>query len=211
MTIQKAKEQVLKIAKRCYDEKLMAGTSGNLSVLADGGFIVITPGSVDYSSMEVDDLVVLELSGKVIDGPCNPSSEWRMHAEIYKALSHIKAVVHTHSPYATSFAVLGKAVPVILNEMIPFIGGDLPVSKFACPGAAGVGINAVESLKDRYACLMQNHGVLGVGKDLHQAYINATYAEDAAKIYHMAKSVGEPVILTGEQQAEIRAIIENEG
>jgi len=207
MTAQKAKEQVLQVTKRCYDEKLMAGTSGNVSVLADGGLLVITPGSVDYSGMTADDIIVLDLHGKVIDGIHGPSSEWRMHAEIYKSFPHVKAVVHTHSPYATSFSVLGEAVPVILNEMIPFIGGDLPVSAFACPGTAEVGMNAVESLKGRCACLMQNHGVLAVGKDLQKAYFNAIYAEDAAKIYHMAKSIGTPMVLTDEQQEQIRAVI----
>lgn len=204
MNIFERKEQVLLLAKRCYDEKLMAGTSGNLSVLSDDGKIVITPGSVDYSGMTPDDIMVIDFNGTILEGPHKPSSEWRMHAEIYIHLPHVRAVVHTHSPYATSFAVTGEPVPVILIEMVPFIGGDMPVSEYACTGTKEVGENAVRSLRDRHACLMRNHGVLAVGDDLQQAYIRAVYAEDAAKIYHLAKAAGKPIILTEEQQARVR-------
>lgn len=204
MKIIELKTKVLQLAKRCYDEKLMAGTSGNLSALSDDGKIVITPGSVDYYGMTEDDIMVIDLNGAIIEGPHKPSSEWRMHAEIYSHLPHVKAVVHTHSPYATSFAVTGEPVPVILIEMVPFIGGDMPVSEYACTGTKEVGENAVKSLRNRNACLMQNHGVLAVGADLQQAYIRATYAEDAAKIYHMAKTAGKPIILSEEEQARVR-------
>lgn len=190
------KRDVLRIAKKAYDEKLMAGTSGNMSVLSrDRQWMVITPSSYDYSIMEEQDIVVTDLDGNVVQGCHKPSSEWKMHAEIYKHLPHAGAVVHTHSPYATSFAVTHQEIPVILIEMIPFLKGKLEVSPYAEQGSAQVGLNAVPILKRKNACLMANHGVVTVGETLDQAYINSVYAEDTAKIYHMAKLNGQPVVI----------------
>ena len=191
-----AKRQVLETARKAYKEGLMAGTSGNMSVyVRDSGLMAITPSSYDYSIMEEKDIVVTDLDGNVAEGWLKPSSEWRLHAEIYKNLPHVGAVVHTHSPYATSFAVLRKEIPVILIEMEPFIKGSKEVSAYAVQGSAQVGINAVRILKRKNACLMANHGVVAVGTDMAQAYINSVYTEDAAKIYHMALCVGEPVVI----------------
>lgn len=192
------KQAVLLTAKKAYDEKLMAGTSGNLSIFCrEEGVMVITPSSYDYRIMEEKDIVVVDLEGRVVEGCHRPSSEWRMHGEIYKHLPHVGAVVHTHSPYATSFAVNHQTIPVILIEMIPFLKGSLEVSPYAEQGSAQVGLNAVPILKRKNACLMANHGVVAVGQTLDQAYINSVYAEDTAKIYHMALSCGQPVVIPG--------------
>ena len=138
-------------------------------------------------------------SGNIVEGIHRPSSEWKMHAEIYKAIPEVKAVVHTHSPYATSFAVTHQEIPVILIEMIPFIKGSIEVSPYAEQGSAQVGINAVPILKRKNACLMANHGAVAVGTDIDKAYINSVYVEDTAKIYHMALSVGTPKIIEGQE------------
>ncbi len=192
------KQAVLLTAKKAYDEKLMAGTSGNLSIFCrEEGVMVITPSSYDYRIMEEKDIVVVDLEGRVVEGCHKPSSEWRMHGEIYKHLPHVGAVLHTHSPYATSFAVNHQTIPVILIEMIPFLKGSLEVSPYAEQGSAQVGLNAVPILKRKNACLMANHGVVAVGQTLDQAYINSVYAEDTAKIYHMALSCGQPVVIPG--------------
>lgn len=193
------KQAVLRIAKKAYDEKLMAGTSGNMSVYCPGErLMVITPSSYDYSIMEEQDIVVTDLDGTVVEGHLRPSSEWKMHAEIYKHLPHVGAVVHTHSPYATSFAVTHQEIPVILIEMIPFLKGKLEISPYAEQGSAQVGLNAVPILERKNACLMANHGVVAVGKTLDEAYMNSVYTEDTAKIYHMALAGGQkPVVIPG--------------
>lgn len=199
--ITQLKRGVLRIAKRAYDEKLMAGTSGNMSVFCrEEGLMAITPSSYDYSIMEEQDIVVTDLDGNVVEGCYNPSSEWKMHAEIYKHLPHVGAVVHTHSPYATSFAVNHQEIPVILIEMIPFLKGKLEVSPYAEQGSAQVGLNAVPILERKNACLMANHGVVAVGATLDEAYTNSVYAEDTAKIYHMALASGRPVVIPGYEE-----------
>lgn len=188
------KRDVLRIAKKAFDEGMMAGTSGNMSVFCrEQKKLAITPSSYDYRIMKENDIVVIDLDGTVVEGWLKPSSEWKMHAEIYRQLDHVQAVVHTHSPYATSFAVLRKEIPVILIEMLPFIKGSLEVSAYAAQGSVQVGTNAVPILQRKNACLMANHGVVAVGADLDQAYTASVYTEDTAKIYHMALTAGTPV------------------
>lgn len=190
------KQKVLATAKKAYEEKLMAGTSGNMSIYcSETGQMAITPSSYDYSIMEEKDIVVIDLDGNILEGCHKPSSEWKMHAEIYKHLPHVKAVVHTHSPYATSFAVNHQEIPVVLIEMVPFLKGKLEVSPYATQGSAQVGLNAVPILERKNACLLANHGVVAVGEIIESAYINAVYVEDTAKIYHMALTAGVPVTI----------------
>lgn len=192
----KIREELLEMSKRCYREALFAGTSGNLSYFdREAGEMYITPGSVPYETMTADELVRMTLDGEVLEGERKPSSEWRMHAEIYRQKPEVSAVIHTHSPYATSFAVNNRKLPVILIEMEPFLGGDIEVADFAIPGTVEVGTEAVKKLQDRYACLMANHGVLAVGASLEQAHTRAVYTEDAAKIYSLALNNGDVKVI----------------
>ena len=191
-TWKETKKILLKMAHRSYEEALFAGTSGNLSVYdREKETMIITPSSIPYETMEEEDLVLMRLTGEIIEGKHKPCSEWRMHAAVYKERKDVGAVVHTHSPYATSFAVNRESIPVILIEMIPFLGGDVMVADFALPGTEDVGLEALKVLKGRNACLMSNHGVLAVGETLEQAHIRAIYVEDAAKIYSLARSNGD--------------------
>lgn len=196
LSIKQLKKQVLETAIMAYNEKMIAGTSGNVSAFyKKDKLMVITPSSYAYSLMEEKDIIVIDLEGNIIEGEHNPSSEWKMHAEIYKHLPEVTAIVHTHSPAATSFSVVRKEIPVILVEMIPFLKGSIEVSDFAAQGSAEVGFNAVPILKNKNACLMANHGVVAVGDTLANAYLHSVYVEDAAKIYQMALTIGEPVVL----------------
>ena len=188
--------QMVEICQKAFDQRLFAGTSGNLSVyLREEDLMLITPTCVRYETMTAEDIVCIKLDGTLVEGKYAPSSEWRMHAAVYEKMDGVNAVFHTHSPYATSFAVVKKPIPYILIEMAPFLGGDVPCASFARPGTRELGLSAIEVLHNRNGCLLANHGVLTVGEDLPQAFIRAEYVEDAAKIYHYALQVGEPVIL----------------
>ncbi len=203
MTNNELKKAVLDMTLRCYNEKMFAGTSGNLSVYdAETGYMYITPSSYPYEKMTADDIMVIKLDGEIVEGAHKPSSEWRMHAAVYRDMPEVKALIHTHSPYATSFAVNRKHIPVILIEMVPFLGGDVPVADFAIPGTDEVGTNCVKALAERNACLMANHGVLAIGNDLEQAHIRAVYVEDAAKILAIAKANGDPIVEMDEKDID---------
>lgn len=206
MTIREMKEAVCAWSRQSYGEKLFAGTSGNLSVYdPEQGVMVITPTSVAYECIVPEDMVVMKLNGEVVEGHYHPSSEWRMHAAVYKAKPEVGAIIHTHSPYATAFAVNHMKIPTILIEMVPFLGGDVPLAEFAMPGTAEVGYEAVKVLKERTGCLLANHGVLTVGRDLEQAHIRAVYVEDAARICSIAMSNGKIYTMNDEQIAAMKS------
>ena len=189
--------QLVQTAQRAYREKMFAATSGNLSVFdRESGKIYITPGSFPYEKMTPEDIMAIDLDGNILEGKHSPSSEWRMHAAIYRADKCVNAIVHTHSPYATAFAVVHRPIPPVLIETQIFLNGGVECAEYATPGTFAVGENAVPCLKDgRGGCLLNNHGALAVGKDLNEARTRAQYIEDSARIYHYALQIGEPVVL----------------
>lgn len=199
------KKEVQRIAVKSYNEGLVAGTSGNVSLYnSEEQVMAITATNLDYGVMTPEDVVIMSLDGNQFEGELKPSSEWLMHAEVYKQKPEVKAVIHTHSPRATSFAVVHERIPLVLVEMLPFIGGDIPLAKFALPATVELGLSAVEALKERNACLLENHGVLAVGTTLEQAYLRAVYVEDAATIYHFARQVGHPKLVPHEAEETLK-------
>lgn len=195
-------EEIVATARRAYNEGLMAATSGNVSCLdPKSGYMAITPSGMDYAVMTPEDIVILDLDGNIIIGTHKPSSEWKMHAEIYRHLPQYRAIVHTHSPNATAFAVLRREIPCALVEMLLFLGGSIEVAAYAAQGSAEVGTHCLPILSRKPACLLANHGVVTAGETLAQAYTNSVYVEDAANIVRLAMSTGCP----------IPAIIDKEG
>lgn len=193
------KIEVLNAAKRMYREALVSGSSGNVSAYdPQKRLMCITASGIDYECMTEQDIIVMRTDGTVLSGSGDPSSEWRMHALIYEKRSDIRSVVHTHSPYATGFAVLHKPIPLILIEMVPFLGGSIPLAEFALPGTAELGEKALAVLVDRSGCLLSNHGALAIGSDVADTYMRAVYLEDAAKIYFNACCCGSPMIIPDE-------------
>lgn len=195
--IEKTKQEIVSIAQQAFNNKFLAGTTGNLSVyLRSEDLMLITPSSLRYETMTAQDIVAVKLDGTIISGIRKPSSELPMHAAVYELCPEVNAIVHTHSPYATSFAVVHQPIPFILVEMTSSLGGDVPCVPFAKPGSRELGVTAAEVLRTgRNGCLLSNHGVLTIGADLPQAYVRAEYVEEAAVICHHAMQIGTPVIL----------------
>ena len=189
------RQEIVDKSLEAFREGLFSGTSGNMSCRIAPDEMLITPTSVRYDVLRARDIVRMKLDGTVLEGKLQPSSEWRMHAAVYEAYSEVNAVFHTHSPYATAFAVVRRSIPTVLIESRIFLGGDVRCAEYAAPGTKEVGENAVPALKDRGGCTLANHGVLAVGKDLAQAYLRAEYIEDVAKIYTYSKAIGTPVTL----------------
>lgn len=187
------KQKILEATAMAYRQGLFAGTSGNLSTCDETReLLVITPSSYPYEKMTVGDIMVVRMGdGSVVEGKHKPSSEWKMHRAIYRARADVGGIVHTHSPYATGFAVAGKPIPLVLIELLYYIGGDIPLSEFGMPGTDELGELVAKSLLKRNACLMRNHGATAVGDSLDQALLRAIYVEDAAKIYSIALGLGE--------------------
>ena len=177
---------------------LVAWTSGNISARVPGReLIVIKPSGVGYDELTADSMVVVDLYGKVVEGELSPSSDTATHAYIYRALSAVGGVVHTHSPYATAWAVHGRAIPCVLTAMADEFGGDIPVGPFARIGGEEIGVGVVEALQGSRspAVLMRNHGVFSVGASARDAVKAAVMCEDVARTVMLAGALGEPARL----------------
>lgn len=194
MDCEKLRREVCDMALRACRTGLFEGTCGNLSALdRERGVVVITPSQVPYEEYAPEEMVLLDLEGRVIGGKHRPSSEWIMHTMVYREKPEVGAVLHTHSPYATAFAVCGESIPCVLIEMVPALGGDVPLAPFGMPGTEEVARSAIDALRERRGCILANHGVLAVGAELESAYRNAGYVENAARICSIALSTGMPI------------------
>lgn len=200
------RKKVIETARKMLKYGLTTGTWGNISIRHNEILVAITPSGVDYETMIPEDVVIVDLMGKVIDGNLKPSSEMPMHLAIYRERSDVQAVVHTHSPYASAFAVLGKEIPVVLAEMGSVVGGSVLVTPYCRPGSPEMGKDVVRCLRDRSGVLLGNHGVVAIGSNIDEALVAAMVIEDGARIYQMASVMGEPRLVPDD---EIRVLRES--
>lgn len=184
---------------------LVEFTAGNVSARdTESGLIAVTPGSVEYPGMTTEDTVLVDLEGNVVEGWRQPSSETFMHCEIYQRRGDVGGVVHTHSPWATTFAVLGREIPPV-SYVISSLGNCIRVAPYATYGTRELAESSAQALGEDNAILLQNHGVLAAGKDVRTALKNAIRVEAVAELYWKASMLGEPVLLTRQQLDAVRA------
>ncbi|HEY3849636.1 MAG TPA: class II aldolase/adducin family protein [Steroidobacteraceae bacterium] len=173
---------------------LTYGKSGNISVRRDDRSFFVSPTGMPYESLAPDDIPRVDSDGRWF-GRRRPSSEWRFHRDILKARSEIGAIVHTHSPRATALACTGRGIPAF-HYMVAVAGGaDIRCAPYHTFGSKELSAAAVEALKDRAACLLANHGVIALGRDLESALSLAGEVEDLAAKYCTALALGEIRIL----------------
>jgi len=178
---------------------LTPGRTGNLSV-RDGDAFAITPTGVPYDSFDAPDVPVVDVDGGVVDGAMEPSSEVPMHRHIYR-FDDPGAIVHTHSPYATTLATLREDLPPI-HYMIVAVGKRVPVAEYAPYGTEALARNAVDAMRDAdsTATLIENHGLVVTGPDLPTAIENTHHVESLCELYLRARSAGgDPHELTDDQ------------
>ena len=181
---------------------LNRGTAGNASVRC-GEHLLITPSALPASAMTEQDMVLLALDGKILNGG-KPSSEWRFHCDILKARPEIGAVLHMHSPFATTIACLRRDVPAV-HYMIAAAGGDsIRCTPYSVFGEQALSGHALEALRDRKACLLGNHGMIALGSDLDDALAVASEVEFLCEIYWRTLQAGEPHILSAQQMHEVQ-------
>lgn len=203
-----AAEAVLAAAKSMLRKGLVEGTAGNISARQEDGTIVITPSSVDYGDMTLDDLVVIDLDGatlKAAEGR-SASSEKLLHLACYKAFDDVGSVIHSHPVYATMFAVTHQDIPSCIDEFSIYVGGQVRCTRYAASGTADVGEEAVEALQDRGAALIANHGMVAVGPNPDKALHITALVERSAQIVHGARALGEVVPLPEKVDAGFASI-----
>lgn len=202
MTEAELRQHLLHTSCRMVELGLNRGTAGNASVRC-GEHILITPSALPVPEMNEADLVLLDKDGQVLQGR-KPSSEWRFHCDIFKARPEIGAVLHMHSTYATTIACLGKDVPAV-HYHIAIIGGDtIRCAPYTIFGEQNLSDLALEALHGRKACLLGNHGMIALGKDLDEALGVAQEVEFLCEIYWRALAVGTPHILSAAQMQAVQ-------
>ena len=194
--------QVVLAARRLSTMGLNPGRSGNLSARIDGGFLV-TPSGAAYETMHPDDLVFLGPMGEHGGGQRAPSSEWRLHRDVYEHHPEAAAIVHTHSPYATTLACLGRGIPSFHYEVAFAGGSDIRCAPYATFGTQELSDHTRAALEGRRACLLANHGAVVFGTTVEEALGLAEKVEALARLYWQVLQVGEPVLLDGVEMARV--------
>lgn len=202
------KRQVVRYAQQAEREGLCRHRSGNFSVRdKETGYIVITPTGMDRAEMLPEDVVVIDMQGRVAEALTGkkPTSESMMHIAVYKARPDVGAIVHTHSKNATAFAVMNKPIPAIVYELF-LLGckkGYIPVAPYGRPGTKELAQSVLKPLEISDVALMQAHGVIAVAKDLKEALLRASYVEELAEIYYKTLTVlgHEPDVVPVEELA----------
>lgn len=207
-----AKRTVSQVGRELLEQGLTKGTGGNVSARFDSGErIAINPSGVPYREIDPEAVPVVTLDGEQVSGDLEASSETPMHTMIYRRREDVGGIVHTHSPYASTFAALDRPIEGS-HYLIAHAGSEIPVAGYATPGSEELGRYAVETLgTDHDACLLKNHGVIAVGADASAALEVASMVEYVARVHYQALSLGDPAVLTDEELDRLRGIFEEYG
>ncbi|MCM3733522.1 L-fuculose-phosphate aldolase [Fictibacillus nanhaiensis] len=199
MLLQNEREQVVHFCQQMIKCGLTKGTGGNISIFnREKQLIAISPSGINYDQMTAEDVVVVNLNGEMVDGYLNPSSELSMHSIFYKRRDDINAVVHTHSPFATTISSLRWDLPAV-SYLVAHAGKNVRCAEYASFGTEELAENAFHAMEDRKAVLLANHGFLSGANNIATAFTIAEEIEFCCEIFYRTKCIGEPVILDDEE------------
>lgn len=187
--------EVVAAAREMFRDGLVVGTAGNVSGREPGGTVALTPSSTPYDEVTVDNLAIVDLDGDVVEGSGRPSTEKAMHLACYRTFPEVGGVVHCHPAYASMFAIARRPIPAAIEEVIVYVGGDVPVADYAMTGSDDLAAEVVRHLGAGSAVLMANHGLLCVGKSPADALHTAQVVERTAHIVFGAALLGGAVDL----------------
>lgn len=203
MLLPELRHKVCELHAELPKNDLVAWTSGNISARdPETGLIVIKPSGLLFEDLTPESMVIIDADGKIVEGTLKPSSDTASHCYIYRHMPDINGIVHTHSRYATAFAVLGREIPCVTTAMADEFGGAIPCGSFALIGGEEIGQIVIETLKNSRSpsCLLQSHGVFATGRNAQAAVKAAVMTEDNAAIVWTALQMGTPLPLA---QADI--------
>jgi L-ribulose-5-phosphate 4-epimerase len=191
---QALREQLVQLHRALPALGLVVWTSGNLSARLPSAEFLIKPSGLHFDQLGPETMVRCAADGRPLETHLQPSSDTATHAYIYRALPEVGAIVHTHSPYATAWAAVGRPIPCVLTAMADEFGGEIPVAGFAVIGGEEIGEEVVRTLSGHRspAVLLQNHGVFALGKAPEAALKAAVMCEDVAKTVWLAQQLGQP-------------------
>lgn len=198
-----AREQLVAYSVRLLDDGLAVGSAGNLSVRL-GAAVAITPSGIGYRDLRPDDIALITPDGAELDASETPSSETPMHLAVYAAKPAAGAVVHTHSPEVVALSAACDELPAI-HYAITDLGGPVRVAPYVRFGSDELAAAAVGALAGRHAAILRNHGAITCGRTLAEAYDRALLLEWLARVYRLARSYGDPRILSAAELDEVTA------
>jgi len=195
LTAQETKEQLLWVAQEMLRSGLVEGTAGNVAARLPDGNAVLTPSSLDYLEMSLDDLVVCDLDGTVLEGERSPTTEKSLHLSALRLYPEIGATMHCHAKFATMFALTRTPIPACIEEFDVFVGGDVEVADYKTTGTEELAAEIASRVDKKAAVLMANHGLFAVSKTPKDVLHVAQLIERTAEIIHGARVLGEVVPL----------------
>jgi L-fuculose-phosphate aldolase len=202
--IRAARDQLAACGRTLLARGLLSQTSGNLSVRVSREEVCITPSSLEYDRIEPSDIVVIGMDGQVRDGQRAPSSETPLHCLVYESRPDVSAIVHTHSPHATTLAILGLPIPAVHYMIARTRTTQIEVASYATYGTDAL----AENVRDGFpapalAVLLANHGLIAAGATLAEAADVAEGVEMLARLYGQARAIGSPNVLSQQQMADV--------
>ena len=206
MMLEKLRQEVFESLLELPKNRLVTMHSGTVSGRdPKTGNVVIKPTGFRYDRLSPSDLLVMDIQGNILEGTLRPSSDTETHLYLYRHRPDIFGIVHTHSPYACTFAALGKPIPAVMTSAA-LLGGDIPIGGYAAVGGEDIGSEIIKKIGKCSAIIMQNHGVYTIASTVWQATIDAVEVEDLAKIAIFAFQLGEPIKLSTVQIEEFQNI-----
>lgn len=182
---------VLSVAKDLHRRGLVEGTAGNVSARLDDGRVCLTPSSLSYEEMTLDDLVVVDLDGEVVGGERSPTTEKALHLACYRRYPEVGGVIHSHPVHATMFALVHRPIPPVIEEFVVYVGGEVPVADYTVTGTDELGEVAAANLERVSATLLANHGMVTIGSTPQQALHVAALVDRTAQIVWGAEALGK--------------------
>jgi L-fuculose-phosphate aldolase len=205
------RRDIAEYGRSLLEDDLTTGTGGNLSARIDEDHVAISPSGIPYEDVSAEDVLIVRTDGTVVEGDHDPSTELPMHLAVYREREDVGGVVHTHSPYATTFASLAEPIPAS-HYLLSFTGTEVPVAEYRTHATEALGEAAVDALGDEFnATLLRNHGVLTADDSLDSAYTVAQMVEYCAQIHYQARAIGEPEILPDDEIDRLADKLENYG
>ncbi len=204
MLMQEERELVVEYGKKMSAAGLSTGTSGNISIYnAEKGLMAISPSGMDYFSTTPEDIVITDLDAHIVDGIRKPSSEWALHTIFYKTRPEARAVVHTHSVYCTTFAVLNQPIRAVHYVIGDANACEVPCAPYQTFGTEELAEAAAKTCGEGSAVLLGNHGLVVYGGSIKSAYSLACNVEYIAELQYRAMCVGTPNVLSDADMAVV--------
>ena len=205
--IEAVRAEIVRVGRAVRTRGLAVGTSGNVGARLPDGRIAITPSTMDYEEMTADDIVIVEADGAPSEGRRRPSSELALHVAVFAARPDVRAIVHSHSPFATTFAAARRPVPAVHYVLALLVGpgrDTLRVAPYATFGTPELARNAVLTLGDDQAVLLANHGAIAVAGSLRSALGRAERVEELAMLAWRAEQIGGATLLDADELDRVR-------